>query len=372
MIKSIWKTLTSRGILAATTLIGFGLSIYTGFYYERKPSIEISIRALSEVFDVHSPVGGLEVSYAGKDLRASEQTLWILEASIRNDGNAVIGHGDYAEAAPLGLKIEHAVIAEPPTVSSSVQYLRDNVKVAAEASKLLFSPVILEAGESFDVKVLLLGSESQEPNVLPIGKVAGVSSFKLVTPESPAPEARIWEEALAASTFWVHPARVLIYLVLIVVAQVMFVALIMTFLFPFDLLRAKRHERERRMTLKAYKPGGALDREARFIASVYEEQGEGGIRRISEHLRSRHERALLAQELRDGLTGERFAEVITKLRPYDYWYMSAENKLLEAGLLEGEGEKASVSEKLEIELQEFYKFLEHRKSDGKTEPQVSS
>lgn len=169
-----------------------GLGYLHCVFYERKPELSISVDAMSKVFDLYRPVGGLEVSYAGENLRSSKKNLWVLTATIKNIGNAEVRKGDYDDKVPLGLEIGGAVIAERPTLKTNVDYLAKNLSISATGNRILFSPVILEPGESFEITTLLLGSESVKPSIVPIGKLAGIKSIALSTPESPSPEKSVW------------------------------------------------------------------------------------------------------------------------------------------------------------------------------------
>lgn len=59
--------------MAVVALVSIGIAIYSGFFYEKKATLNATISNLSPVFDVVKPVGGLDISYGGVNLREAKK-----------------------------------------------------------------------------------------------------------------------------------------------------------------------------------------------------------------------------------------------------------------------------------------------------------
>lgn len=180
MVKAIWKKFTSPAGAAILGLAGLVTGIYFALIYEKQGELVVRIDSLSRVLDVHQPVGGLEITYSGENLRTSKKTLWVLTVTVYNKGNAAVKKGDFDEAVPLGFLIEGAMPAEQPRLSSLTDYLNRNMKVIANGPLVSITPAVFEPGDAVQLEVLLLGAELERPQLLPSGKVAGQRAIEVV------------------------------------------------------------------------------------------------------------------------------------------------------------------------------------------------
>ena len=154
--------------------------VYLSIFYERQGELIVRVDSLSRVFDVHQPVGGLDITYAGENLRGSKRTLWVLNVSVQNRGNAAVKKGDFDEAVPLGFSAAGAVEAEQPRLTSATAYLRQNVRATAKGGQVTLTPAVFEPGDSVEMTLLLLGSEASKPQIVPSGKIAGQRAIEVV------------------------------------------------------------------------------------------------------------------------------------------------------------------------------------------------
>ncbi|MBY0410602.1 MAG: hypothetical protein K2Q97_10845 [Burkholderiaceae bacterium] len=357
-MKRIWSWLISPAVAGFIGIIGLALAIYTAFFYERKPEITISIEAMSKVFDLYRPVGGLEVSYGGENLRSSKKNLWVLTAIVKNVGNSEIRKVDYDDKALLGLEIGGAVIAEPPTVKTNIDYLAKNLSITTTESRILFSPVILEAGESFEVTTLLLGSESAKPSVTPVGKLAGIKSIVLSTPENPSPEKSVWAQAVEATSILVHPIRWFIYFFGSFVVFALSAGLITAVASPFDKLNEQRALAERQRRVRDYRRYEELGKEARFLIDEYVAKGKAGLAPTARYLRANTRRRSLLDSLAGKLDSNEVDNLACSATPYYLDEKATEDNLKAVKLAEGDGFNVKVSEDLEQALADLCRFLE--------------
>jgi len=272
-----WLSLPAvTGTSIVVGVVGFVLSVYTAFYYEKRPDIVVTIDTFSKVVDVARPVGGLEISYAGQDLRQTQKTLWVLTATIKNNGNAELRRGDYDDKAPLGLEFGDAVVVDRPSVKTKSTYLQKNLMVTVEQGRLLFSPVIVEAGEAFEVTALVLGSNTVRPAVTVVGKIAGAQTITLVSPES-TPKDGVWQQAVLSGGPLVQLVRLPVYSVgaLFVIAVVVMFAF--TIMRPFAARQERKDMVTRQAQVRAFKPGESISPAIRFLGDLYISKGERGL-----------------------------------------------------------------------------------------------
>lgn len=355
-MKKIWSWLVSPTAGGVVGIIGLGLAVYATFIYERKPELSVSVESVSKVFDLHRPVGGLEVSYAGENLRSSKKNLWVLTVSIKNVGNSEVRKGDYDDRAPLGLEVLGATIAERPTLKAGVGYISKNLSATVDGDRVLFSPVILEPGDSFEVALLLLGSKSARPAVLPVGKVAGIRSIALVTPESPKSGKSIWSQAVSAEDFLAQPLRWAIYFFGTIVVFVMVAVAVFAISSPFEKIGEKKAERERRRRVQDYRRHQELKRESRYLLDRYVAEGEVGLIRVASYLRFLRRRNDL-MSLSAQVDERKLGEILDIAFPYRHDNYPVAEDLRTAKLLEGDGVGLKVSDDLEQALKDICAHL---------------
>jgi hypothetical protein len=356
-MKKLWIWLTSPAIAGAVGILGLIFGIYSGFFYERRPEVVVSVDSMSKVFDLYRPVGGLEVAYGGEDLRTAKKNLWVLTATIKNFGNAEVRKGDYDEKVPLGIEIHGAVIAEHPTVKTGVAYLSENLEATSSANKILFSPVIIEAGESFDVTALLLGSDTAKPTISPVGKLAGIKSIILSTPERPSPEKSLWGQSIAATSFWVHVIRVPIYFFGAMFALLLTTGALAAVLAPFEKMRARKQINERQERAREYRRHEELRKESRFLIDQYVGQGTGGLAPIAHYLAVQARREAILSVLDGKLDEQTLDKLIRSAVPYRYNEDEVEEQLKSAHLVEGDGIRINVPRSINEALDDLCGFL---------------
>lgn len=356
-MKKLWHWLISSAVAGIIGIMGLILAVYTGFFYERKPELSVSVDTLSKVFDLYRPVGGLEVSYAGENLRSSKKNLWVLTATVKNVGNAEIRKGDYDEKAPLSLEIGGAVIAERPVLKTNVDYLSKNLIASSTETRVTFSSVILEAGDSFEVTVLLLGSESAKPTVSPIGKLAGIQSIALITPETPSKDKSVWYQAVEATSFWVHPIRAFIYFFGAIFSLVLVGFVVVTVTSPFEWNRSRKDAAERQKRIREYRQHEELSREARFLLDQYGADGAEGLATVAKYMSSYARQRSLIETLTGKMDEREIEGIVRSTVPISRLETTFEAKLKTAQLVEGKGLDLKVSERLQDTLNDLCSFL---------------
>ena len=195
MLEELFKLITSRPVKIFSTAVVALLGIYGSFIYEKKPQITFELTSNATVLDVREKLSKLTVIYDGTNLKEQNQNLFILNIRISNKGNADILKSNFDEGEPLGFKINSGFILEPPQIIGD-EYLKNNLNPKIlDKNIVAFSPVILNADDAFEVKVLILVMNGAFPTITPIGKIAGVKNLQLSEPYKEATNDNIFYEA---------------------------------------------------------------------------------------------------------------------------------------------------------------------------------
>lgn len=215
----------------AVSLLGFILAIplalaaiYTDFLREQRPNLKYEILSNTPVLDIHEQVGNLSVLFRGQDIRQTGQSLYALTLRVVNDGRADILIGSYDDQEPFGFAVPPETIVERAEVlDASNDYLRRSVSVDVRPDSLVvFRKVIMEHGESFTVKILILQKgESDIPSIAPMGKVAGVNRIGITYPYRERNQISFWEQTFSGGMA-TQIVRLLSYSIILVVLIALF------------------------------------------------------------------------------------------------------------------------------------------------------
>lgn len=276
-MKQIWLIIKSAGFMALLALVAFAFAIYTAFFYEKKPHLVLTASQPAKVLDVHRPIGGLEVSYGGESLRGGENNLWVMSVVLRNEGNAEVRTGDYDVRDPVGLVLKNGQLLEQPTVQSESDYIVKNLGVVRDGNGVRFAPVIIEPGEALTLSLIVLGSGAEQPELLPVGKVAGTSGVELRRADDKT-KSGVLRDIFYAERWWVQALRAMIYPFVFLIGVLVIAAVPQAFIIPFVDHRDKKKKNERRRQVNTYRQGYSLSAMERVLTNLYVDRGFREIR----------------------------------------------------------------------------------------------
>jgi hypothetical protein len=211
----VFKTLDQKfswSFLGFVLAIIFGsITVYSEFIKKNSPGISYELLSNANVLDVKETVGSLDILYKGNSLSHSGQSLKIMTLKVSNDGDQAILPNYYDPVDLIGFKvIGGSIVDGPRLLDASSSYLRDHLRVQYAQERVAFSPVILEPGEFFVIKVLVLHRNSDAPKLVPVGKVAGVRNISL-TQQFQVDSKRSLLEITFGGSVWVQIVRTLVY-----------------------------------------------------------------------------------------------------------------------------------------------------------------
>lgn len=219
-LKRFLDSVVSKTVLALLAILGTGITIYA-FLQEKKVNLRYEVIANTNVLDFNADINKLEVYYDSTNLKQTKENLRIYTVKIINNGDKDILNNLYDPNEPLGIKISSGRIIEPPEIiESSSDYIKRNLKVIDyQRDKISFSQIIIESGEYFIVKLLVLHSKDDTPNILSTGKIAGQSSVSVVNAIDVKNKTSFWSLVFYGNV-WVQLLRLLSYFIAGIVISV--------------------------------------------------------------------------------------------------------------------------------------------------------
>ncbi|HYV28512.1 MAG TPA: hypothetical protein VFA77_13330 [Candidatus Eisenbacteria bacterium] len=215
----------------ALNFIGFvlailfgSLSVYQAFFQKTNPHLRFEVLSTANVFDIREDVGKLDVIFNGVNLREKQQTLALVTVRISNDGAAPIQKTAYDDTAQLGMEVSGGEITKVELLGANNAYLTEHLAVRiATPSSITISPVIIEPGDNFSLKLLVLHNERTMIDLKPLGKVAGIKEITLIGINAKQVPPSFWGQVFAGSV-WVQIARAICYFLAVPLALILIFA----------------------------------------------------------------------------------------------------------------------------------------------------
>lgn len=245
-VKSLFDNVLSKTALTLISVVAAGITIFA-FLQDKSVDLCYEITSNTNVLDFNADISKLEVLYDSTNLKQTKENLRIYTIKIVNLGNKDIIKEFYDSNEPIGLRINTGSIIETPElIQSSSDYLNRNAKITTHnKKKIIFSDVILEKGEFFTYKLLVLHNQDTIPEIQSFGKIAGQKVIPVKNSIDVKKEISFWNRVYGGN-IWVQILRILSYLI----ATILVIALIVTSSEKID----DRKEKKRRIkTIKGFK-----------------------------------------------------------------------------------------------------------------------
>ncbi|WP_429387471.1 hypothetical protein [Pseudomonas sp. YL-218 TE3947] len=297
--------------MAIVAIVGFGFAIYQTYFYERRGEITVTLTPPTRLLDIRKAVGGLDVSYAGENLRDGKKTLWVVSATIRNDGNAEIRKGDFDDNDLVGFRVEKGKVVDTPSLRTSVDYLQRNLSLIQHENQITMTSAIIEPGDTIFISFLVLGDESSGPAISPLGKVAGSPSIQFRSAED-TQHSTLLDSVIGSDKWWVQPLRMLFYFAAFVAAAAIVGSLVGACVVLIDKVKEAKKRDARRSRVDKYKHEETVTKEARALGFIYVSKGEKAIHRLYRLLQFLEVRAILRERLDKVYSGEELEWIASK------------------------------------------------------------
>lgn len=156
------------------------LGIYSGFFYDKKPALNIAVLSNAPVVDVRENVPELTISFKGEKLRESKRAISVIVIRVANIGNAPILPNYYDNENDWGVELQDAEIVSVSYENVSTDYLTGKLaeyaKAATDAQRVALPRMILEDDQGFTMRILALHADSVQPTISAFGKIATINA----------------------------------------------------------------------------------------------------------------------------------------------------------------------------------------------------
>lgn len=172
--KSIRERLNWSFIGVMVAIVFFIVTLIL-IFHERKPDISFEITNEANVLDVHKPLEDLTISFQGEDIQEKKLNLRIFTIHIENSGQADILQNHYDLDDVWGFQVQNGKIIEVRLMDSNSDYVKSklNPQLLKENS-VEFTKLIFERGKFFTLEILVLHKKDKLPEIIPLGKIAGI------------------------------------------------------------------------------------------------------------------------------------------------------------------------------------------------------
>jgi len=351
----------------AFTFLGFilaaifgALSIYTTFFGDRNPQIRYTVNSILGVYDIREEIGKLDIIYDGINIREKKQMLSLITLNIANVGNDHLTKALYDDNDLLGFKLNGGILIKTEISEASNSYLYKNLNISMESKEIVhFSPVIIDYGESYSVKILVLHNENEYPEILPLGKIAGVKEIELIPWSKEASKIPFWKEVMSGRVI-IHLTRAFSYFFILILIG-------LAIGIPTAILSDVTSKHKRKRHIRDFKSLSDISfkSEDDFIFESYLDQGEMYLMRIDKFLSSKKrieisiDRHLSGQKKEDiDVIMDAELRHISPTGHYPTYFLIQE--LLDSGFVTKEKTEVTINSHMQNTLKHFLRFLKGR------------
>ena len=248
-VKNFFDNFASKTFITILGIVAASITIYA-FLQKTSVNLCYEITSNTNVLDFNADISKLEVTYDSTNLKQTNENLRIYTVKVINNGNKDILKEFYDENDPVGLKISTGKIIEAPEIiQTSSDYLKRNAKVIDyNVEEVIFSQVILESGEFFTVKLLLLHKQDTIPELLPFGKVAGQKMIEIINSINIKKEYTFLGRVYRGN-IWVQLLRILSYLTFVIL-------LILVIVWISDKVDSRKERKRKEKMIRNFKSTG--------------------------------------------------------------------------------------------------------------------
>ena len=197
--------ITLRNISLAASLafgvFGIVLTAVSLFLTLREPETRVKFEIISatDVLDLRRSLKDLRIEFRGQDLQEQDLNLKVVKINVANSGETHIRVGDYSNI-DWGIRVDGGRVIEAKVDrSNAANVISTNDLRYIGSDTIAFPKIVFDKRDAFAIELLLLHPNGVEPDIVPIGKIAGVKNFDLAPPPIPGQEVGFVGQAFGGS-----------------------------------------------------------------------------------------------------------------------------------------------------------------------------
>jgi len=356
-IKLLLDNYASRTLLTILFVVAAFITIFA-FLKDKEVDLCYEIISNTNVLDFNADISKLEVIYDSTNLKQTQENLRIYTVRIVNNGNKDILKEYYDKNDPIGIKLSSGkIIEKPELIQTSSDYLNRNVIVIDyQKDKITFSQVILEAGEFFTIKLLVLHKQDTIPNLLSFGKVAGQKEINVFNIIDVKKDITFWERVYQGN-FWIQILRLVSYFLV----SVIIIILIIIISEKIDSIKEKNRKTK---MIKNFKNTESYEytRMDDAIFDRYIKFGSRSFRQIQSLLENEEKLNESYNKIKEKIKSKEFRRYrlikddrVRFHREHDTWSIITE--MINDGIIFKDQDKLSINQAMRDTLNKFVAFL---------------
>jgi hypothetical protein len=308
----IFRTWESR---FALTFVGLVVTVILWGYdhfKEHNPRLKMEVLSRANVIDVKEQVLDLDVIYKSASLRSNHQTLAVVTLRISNEGAASIPLSAYDPSVPLGVAISSKNVPPPPetemdkriaakvaemtkntlvvdtgeklpfslsvepaitkaeVISANRNYFLKNVNLHHTPTNAVLNPVIIQSGDWFQIKLLVLHGEGRDFDMSAIGEISDVK-IDFSGPNAKEIPPPFWTQVLSGNIA-VHLVRLVVYALAMLLT---IIAILVGIVLPITAISDSIAKKKRKKLAKKYEESAPeIFRKYSWVSDEYINFGE--------------------------------------------------------------------------------------------------
>lgn len=194
------------------TIVLSAAAILISIYYQNNPELTYEIDNTYTIFYGNDDLNKIQIFYNDVNVDPKNDVLGLMAIKVKNYGKDILLNY-YDDKDPLGFEIENVkIIQKPELIEGSSSYFKNNANIKViNDNTIAFNQIIINKGESFTIKLIVLSKKDKPINLKPKGKLAGQNTFNILYPDQK--KGSIIERLFPGST-WDNIARLLVHFAL--------------------------------------------------------------------------------------------------------------------------------------------------------------
>lgn len=201
-------------------LLGLLIAIYSAFIKKDEPQLEYDILSSAKFINNNETSRNLKIFVDSLDVQENHLNITAYNIKVENKGSENIRHNDYDNDC-FGLKIQDGRLLEHPVLLEvsdehikTVYPINDSIK---DSTFIEIPRLILDSGDYFIIRVVLLHNINKESHFVPYGKIVGQKCIELNVPQ---PSTSNFWSLVVSGGFLVHIVRFVLYLIILIVVTI--------------------------------------------------------------------------------------------------------------------------------------------------------
>lgn len=195
-----------------------GLTIYNEFIKVRDPQMVVEILSDTNVLDLKENLPELKILYGDVDIKSVGKDLSVMIIRIKNVGGASILGGFYDTNSPVEITLSNGEFLKFEKIDSSNEYLKSSANPTKTGPSTIKMPnVIMEPGESYTLKALIIHGARTGTLIKSSGKIAGMRNIPVIRVQPSKENESFWSRVLSGS-IGVQATRAPVYFFVFILA----------------------------------------------------------------------------------------------------------------------------------------------------------